>query len=103
MILVEGNAEQFRAMLDEQVSKLGDGDYVGAMVPESWLDEKSLSRGGLVIFDWGPWSDTAQLAHNLFAGLRYLDKPGVSVIVCPLPAANGLGLALRDRLLRAAR
>ena len=103
MILVEGNAEQFRATLEEQVSKLGDGDYVGAMVPESWLDEHSLSRGGLVIFDWGPWSDPARLAHNLFAGLRYLDKPGVSVIVCPLPAANGLGLALRDRLLRAAQ
>jgi len=104
LMLVEGTPEGFRAVLEQQVSNLGDhGDYVGAMVPEDWLDQQSLSRGGLVIFDWGSWSDYAQLAHNLFAGLRYLDKPGVSVIVCPLPSADGLGLALRDRLLRAAR
>ena len=104
LMLVEGTPEEFRAAVEQQVSRVGGhGDYVGAMVPEDWLDKQSLSRGGLVIFDWGSWSDTVQLAHNLFAGLRYLDKPGVSVIVCPLPSANGLGLALRDRLLRAAR
>ena len=104
LILVEGSPEEFRAAVEQQVLKVGEnGDYVGAMVPEDWLDEKSISRGGLVIFDWGSWSDPHQLAHNLFAGLRYLDKPGVSVIVCPMPSANGLGLALRDRLLRAAR
>ena len=104
LMLVEGSPEKFRAAIEQQVAKAGEnGDYVGAMVPEDWLDQQSLSRGGLVIFDWGSWSDPQQLAHNLFAGLRYLDKPGVSVIVCPLPSAEGLGLALRDRLLRAAR
>ncbi|PYX97592.1 MAG: threonylcarbamoyl-AMP synthase [Acidobacteria bacterium] len=104
LVLVDGTQENFLAVIEEQVSKLGDrAEYVGAMAPKDWLDEQSLSRGGLVIFDWGSWSDPAQLAHNLFAGLRYLDKPGVSVILCPLPSATGLGLALRDRLLRAAR
>src|SRR5262249_16632046 len=104
LILVEGSPEKFRAAIEQQVVKIGEnGDYVGAMVPEDWLDEESLSRGGLVIFDWGVWNNPRQLAHNLFAGLRYLDKPGGSVIVCPLPSADGLGLALRDRLLRAAR
>ena len=104
LILVEGSPEKFRAAIEQQVLKVGEnGDYVGAMVPENWLNEESLSRGGLVIFDWGVWNNPQQLAHNLFAGLRYLDKPGVSVILCPLPPAEGLGLALRDRLLRAAR
>jgi L-threonylcarbamoyladenylate synthase len=104
LILVEGTRHQFRTAIEQEVTKLGDhGDYVGALVPENWLDEQWLSRGGLVIFDWGPWEDREQLAHNLFAGLRYLDKPGVSVIVCPLPPGEGLGLALRDRLVRAAQ
>ena len=104
LILVDGSPEKFRAAVKEEVARVGEnGNYVGVMVPDDWLDEQSLSRGGLVLFDWGSWSDPAQLAHNLFAGLRYLDKPGVSVIVCPLPTADGLGLALRDRLLRAAR
>ena len=104
LMLVEGSPEKFRAVIEQEVLEVGqNGDYVGAMVPENWLNKESLSRGGLVIFDWGVWNNPQQLAHNLFAGLRYLDKPGVSVIVCPLPPAEGLGLALRDRLLRAAR
>jgi L-threonylcarbamoyladenylate synthase len=104
LMLVDGTRQKFRDAIEQQVSNLGgDGDYVGAMAPEDWLEEESLARGGLVIFDWGSWSDPQQLAHNLFAGLRYLDKSGVSVIVCPLPSADGLGLALRDRLLRAAQ
>ena len=73
------------------------------MTPEDWLDERMLAGGGLVIFDWGEWGNYMQLAHNLFAGLRFLDKPGVTVIVCPMPPEEGLGLALRDRLLRASR
>ena len=104
LMLVDGTREKFRDAIEQQVGKLsGNGDYVGAMAPEDWLEEESLRRGGLVIFDWGSWSDPQQLAHNLFAGLRFLDKPGVSVIVCPLPLPDGLGLALRDRLLRAAQ
>ena len=79
------------------------GDYVGVMAPDGWIDETTLAAGGLVLFAWGAWSDWAQLGRNLFAGLRYLDKPGVRVILCPLPSAEGMGLALRDRLMRAAR
>jgi L-threonylcarbamoyladenylate synthase len=73
------------------------------MAPEGWIGQQTLSTGGLVIFDWGQWSDIQQLAHNLFAGLRYLDKPGVSTIICPVPPDEGLGLTIRDRLTRAAR
>jgi len=39
----------------------------------------------------------------LFAGLRELDGAGATVIICPLPRDVGLGVALRDRLLKAAR
>ncbi len=43
------------------------------------------------------------LAHRLFAGLRELDAAGVDLILCPLPPAEGLGLAIQDRLLKAAK
>ena len=46
--------------------------------------------------------DIERLAHTLFAQLRTLDAQGVDVILCVLPASQGLGLAVRDRLLRAA-
>lgn len=56
-----------------------------------------------VILDWGNWSEPEMLAHRLFAGLRELDAIGAQVIVCPLPPPEGIGAAIRDRLLKAAR
>ena len=46
--------------------------------------------------------DIERLAHSLFAQLRELDAQNVDVILCVLPPSQGLGLAVRDRLLRAA-
>ena len=46
--------------------------------------------------------DNHQAAERLFAGLRALDKAGAAVILARAPEQRGLGLALHDRLLRAA-
>ncbi|MGD0651602.1 MAG: L-threonylcarbamoyladenylate synthase [Verrucomicrobiia bacterium] len=46
--------------------------------------------------------DPQRLAQTLFAQLRELDAQGVDVILCVLPPPEGIGLAVRDRLLRAA-
>lgn len=104
LILVEGARDALQGAISKHVALEGeDGHHVGVMAPADWIDQAALARGGLVIFDWGTWGDWTQLAQNLFSGLRYLDKPGVSMILCPLPPEEGLGLALRDRLTRAAR
>jgi L-threonylcarbamoyladenylate synthase len=102
LISVDGDREALLVAIREHVAREGErGDYVGVMSPDGWLNQATLASGGLVIFDWGSWGNWPQLAHNFFSGLRYLDKPGVTVILCPLPAAEGMGLALRDRLTRA--
>jgi L-threonylcarbamoyladenylate synthase len=104
VVLVEGKQDALLQAVRKHVATEGEhGEYVGVMAPQDWLDADALANGGLVIFDWGAWEDWTQLAQNLFSGLRYLDKPGVSVILCPLPLEEGLGLALRDRLMRAAQ
>jgi L-threonylcarbamoyladenylate synthase len=54
------------------------------------------------IFDWGSWSTPAELAARLYSGLRELDAAGCDLILCPLPSAEGIGAALRDRLRKAA-
>jgi len=41
-------------------------------------------------------------AESLFAQLRASDAAGAEVILCLLPTSHGIGLAVRDRLLRAA-
>lgn len=94
LVLVESEAE-----LREKVFELmGSGEQVGVMLPDGWGAGRQVRE-----FPWGPWDDPAALARRLFAGLRELDEAGVGVIVCPMPAAGGLGDALRDRLAKAAR
>ena len=57
----------------------------------------------MTCYDWGPWRDWDVLAQRLYQGLRWLDEQQVEAIICPLPSPDGMGLALRDRLLKAAR
>jgi L-threonylcarbamoyladenylate synthase len=55
----------------------------------------------LVSYEWGVWSEPEELARNLYAGLRTLDADGCTVILCPLPPGEGIGAAIRDRLIKA--
>jgi L-threonylcarbamoyladenylate synthase len=73
------------------------GEVVGIMLPGSFPDLPFLT------FDWGDLADQRKLARRLFAGLRELDTAGATVILCPLPEDTGLGVAIRDRLHKAAR
>ncbi|MCS6909714.1 MAG: L-threonylcarbamoyladenylate synthase [Anaerolineales bacterium] len=52
--------------------------------------------------DLGPESEPEEIGRRLFAALRDLDARGVEVIFARLPAPEGLGWAVRDRLRRAA-
>jgi L-threonylcarbamoyladenylate synthase len=78
-----------------------DGEVVGIMQPSD-LTFGAFSRPYL-IYRWGDLGDQEGLARRLFAGLRELDAAGATVILCPLPEDKGLGVAIRDRLLKAAR
>jgi L-threonylcarbamoyladenylate synthase len=74
------------------------GEIVGLMLPPAWARETPY-----LVYLWGDLGDQETLAKRLFAGLRELDAAGTTVIVCPLPEEKGLGVAIRDRLFRAAR
>jgi L-threonylcarbamoyladenylate synthase len=62
--------------------------------------------GGRCVFQLSPSGDLIEAAARLFEGLRWLDAEGVRsgarrIAVMPIPA-GGLGLAINDRLGRAA-
>lgn len=58
--------------------------------------------GAMLTCNLSPSGDLGQAAANLFAMLRALDRPGVGrIAVMPIPE-TGLGLAINDRLRRAA-
>jgi L-threonylcarbamoyladenylate synthase len=73
-------------------------DRIGVMLPEGWTVPNQTET-----FPWSDFHNPTALAQSLFAGLRDLDNRGVAVILCPLPDPGGIGLAIRDRLKKAAQ
>ena len=59
---------------------------------------QSGQRGSII--DYG--ADLAAYAHQLYDDLRECDNDGIDVALCVLPRHEGLGIAIRDRLLKAA-
>ena len=74
-------------------------EKVGVMLPSGILAAQGFA--GAEIYPWGTWGAPETLAQSLYAGLRALDAAGCTVILCPLPPAEGIGVAIRDRLLKA--
>jgi len=101
LVLVGGEGPQ---QMQNLVQALRDhdaaGQSVGIMLPDSFRE--AMVGHKAKVYRWGRWDDAAELAHRLYAGLRWLDAAGVTAIVCPMPRAEGIGVALRDRLERAA-
>lgn len=64
--------------------------------------EELLLLGGDHMIDIGKADDTETQARKLFTALRDADKLGVDVIYAHLPTKDGIGLALYNRMIRAA-
>lgn len=101
LLLFDGSLEAMsRAMLDELRRRRGRGERVGVLVADE--DAVVFQDSGAVIQTLGSADDPKQIATSLFAGLRALEAAGVDVILCRNFDEHGLGLAIRDRLLKAA-
>ena len=75
------------------------GRRVGVLAP----NEDAAALAGLGAFAaLGPQHDLAQIARQVFAGMRALDAQGVDLILARGVERGGLGLAIWDRLVRAA-
>lgn len=103
LVLLE--VTNFEAPLEEIGKQLAEiaagmhGERIGVMLPGGVDVPGGLGESRIVA--WGAWSRPEEMAHDLYAGLRALDQQGCTVILCPLPAAEGIGVAIRDRLQKA--
>lgn len=84
-MLVSHYAPSARVVLADTV---GEATAVAARTPGAWILDHS--------------DDLITYARNLYADLRGADERGVQTIVAVMPAAHGLGHAIRDRLTKAA-
>ena len=65
-------------------------------------DEEADALTGKRILPVGKKDDLQTQAHRLFSSLREADRANAKTIYAHLPKAEGLGLALYNRMLRAA-
>jgi L-threonylcarbamoyladenylate synthase len=88
------------ALLAEGYAALTQGERVAALVPDEEAD--ALRDAGIIVVPLGPQNDLAEIAHRFYAALRQADALGVDRLLAHTFGEAGLGLALRDRLRRAA-
>lgn len=104
-----GKPERVVARLAEDARRLVDGGLrVGILAPDEDLSALGPALAGLASTGrieprrYGARGQPEQAARQLFAALRELDEAGVNVILASAVEEGGLGLAIRDRLVRAA-
>ena len=94
LILLDGDAQDVLAFLQAEQKKR----------PCTILcyDEETDSLGGGSLIPIGAQHDLQTQAQRLFAALREADATGAEIIYAHLPPMHGLGLALYNRMIRAA-
>jgi len=101
LLLFDGSIETMRdTMLTEVKRRVRQGERVGVLVADE--DIPTFQDSGAVIRSLGKADIPEQVAAALFAGLRALEAAEVQIILCRNFDEHGLGLAIRDRLLKAA-
>jgi L-threonylcarbamoyladenylate synthase len=100
LVLVEGGLPEIGPRLTEAAEGRAL-ESLGIMLPADISLPPALASAQ--VFPWGRWSDPRALARDLYAGLRELDRRGCKTILCPLPPSEGVGAAIRDRLVKAGK
>lgn len=101
LLLYDGNVASMRAaMLAELRRRQAQGERVGVLIADE--DVAAFQHSGALVHSLGSAANPAQIASSLFNGLRALEDTHVQVILCRNFDDGGLGLAIRDRLLKAA-
>ncbi len=99
--LFEGSPQAMdAAMLAEIQHRQALGERVGVLIADE--DIPTFAISGARIYTVGSANEPEQIATQLFAGLRTLEEAGVQSILCRSFSEKGIGLAIRDRLRKAA-
>lgn len=97
LVLLNGDIEaQLRYIREEGISGIAFISYT----EDIEFVKKEISD--MPIYDLGSKNDELTQAHRLFYILREADKCGYKRIYAPLPNTDGVGLALYNRMIRAA-
>ena len=94
LFLLDGTEEKRRKFMAEQEGSVAYLAYTEEMALHASL--------GHALFPIGDEKDTLTQAKHLFRVLRDADKENFDAIYAPLPPTDGMGMALYNRMIRAA-
>ena len=97
LVLLEGENEDILKYLTKREEK-----KVCIIIYEEDIDYYKNSLPFATVFDFGERYDEKEQAKRLFKLLRDADQEEHEIIYAPLPRKEGLGLALYNRMIRAA-
>lgn len=101
MVVLLGPRPAVRARLRDLAERyLREGCRVGALIAEE--DREALAGLPVLLAVLGSENDLEGIARRLYQALRDLDAQGPDLILAREFGTQGLGLAIRDRLVRAA-
>jgi len=98
LILVDGEAN----ITAEYILSSKKGEKIAVICYEEDRDVFLQKIPDAVIYNFGKREDMLTQAHRLFFELREADKQDFDAIYAPLPTKDGIGLALYNRMIRAA-
>ncbi len=96
LVLLRGEEEAFLAYLRDCAAR---GERFGLLCYE---DETTVSTGASHCISLGKRDCPGEQARRLFSGLRAFDEYEVDVIYAHMPSREGIGLAVFNRLMKAA-
>ena len=94
VVLIDSDREKFV----EYINNEAKSRKIGVIVSES--EAKTLENSGASVISYG--SDASSEAHNLFDRLRSVDELGCDIVFARLPDKQGIGLAIYNRIIKAA-
>lgn len=98
VILLDATSEKAA----DYIAKNTKGKSVAIICYKEDIPEINQKAPGAFIYEFGEKDDEETHAHLLFDILRDADKKSFDVIYAPLPRKEGVGLALYNRMIRAA-
>lgn len=98
MILIEGDNKKMSSSIEEILHKYeNEGKKVGLLVSDEVANELNYKN----TFSYGSQENLAQIASEIYEGLRYFDDKDVDIILAQGTTDKGIGLAIMNRLHKA--
>ena len=98
VVLLDGSAESARDYIASNIMQ--ENTAIIAYTEDIALFSAAFPT--VKVIDFGSYDDELAQAHRLFSLLRDADAQGLKKIYAPLPKREGIGLALYNRMIRAA-